>query len=606
MQTNTLFLHIMLLLSCIPTQIDSAASSSNASIPSCSTDRSNSSFRDDMNPHLFVEDSSFVDPSGLRRQHAAMQRGPSINQNDDSLHLQSLLSMHQIELPNMHIATQRIEQLTAEHSGLTDVLDRFRNPAKYLRIKYPTRMLFTGPSGSGKTTGAEALARYCGMTCLFVKGSSVGTTYMNSGSQFFKKFFECLIKHPENPYLVIVDELSTVTQFSDSEKDAQQFKTATEFWLGLDAIQKYRHICLVGTDNRDPEDLPEQLKTRFKYNTFHFQNGNVNTIIMMMKSILNKIDPSAASSSSEPTAPLHNCSDSFLHGLAKSVSHISYREIEELVEKSIAHALIKSDNPHTVVEEIHMKAIFNLHKDPTWYQQAWKERNLYLKSIVSPRALNLYLACTGIGLRFFTEKYSKVGAGLQALALITCALRPKAEHEANDLQMLLGLYHIFESHESHAQFLTSFNQQRDDRCEDKNLDNTRYDQQRKDREKDKQDQWLQFYKSHGLTSRADYSKHLKLKFNVLEENLNEISLIEDVNERNNAKKNLLLLFQESLNNTLHQRYWYERSKSHFFNDGILNHTLGKKDVLSYQEKNLITTSFEKYQYEIPKTIHEYL
>lgn len=495
MSTNNLFLHIILLLSCAPMQHSYAASSSDISLPGSSTDRPNTSFHDDMNPHLFVESGSFVDPSGLRRQHAAMQRGTSINQNDGPLPLQSLLSMHQIELPSMQIATQRIQQLTVEHSGLADVLDRFRNPAKYLRIKYPTRMLFTGPSGTGKTTGAEALARYCGMTCLFVKGSSVGTTYMNSGSQFFKKFFECLIKHPENPYLVIVDELSTVTQFSDSEKDAQQFKTATEFWLGLDTIQKHRHICVVGTDNRDPNDLPEQLKTRFKHNIFHFQNGNVSTIVAMMKNILNKTDPTAPSTSSEPTALLHNCSDSFLHRLAQGVSHLSYREIEELVEQSIAHALAQSDNPHAIVEEAHMQNIFNLHKDPTWYQKAWKERNLYLKSIVSPRALNLYLACTGIGLRFFTEKYAKVGSGLQALALITCAFRPKAEHEANDLQMLLGLYHIFESHESYAQYMRTFNLQQDNRNEDKNLDKARYAEQKLNRIEDKGTQAIQ----HGLS-----------------------------------------------------------------------------------------------------------
>ena len=81
------------------------------------------------------------------------------------------------KLPNKAIAKKRIQKAKDEHPGLGHIIKQLKDPEHYARVKYPSRLLFIGPSGCGKTTTAEALAKYCGMTCIFIKASSIATTY---------------------------------------------------------------------------------------------------------------------------------------------------------------------------------------------------------------------------------------------------------------------------------------------------------------------------------------------------------------------------------------------------------------------------------------------
>jgi AAA+ superfamily predicted ATPase len=274
--------------------------------------------------------------------------------------LKTLMIRHKTELPSLEIAEARISSALGQYQGLAGIVRCLQNESEYKRVSYPSRILFTGPSGCGKTELAKSIARICNMHCLFIKGSSVANTFQNSGSVFLDNLFQQLCAHPEEKFLVIFDEISCVSQLSNDGKDPQKDLTATAFWLGLDQIANKRHICIIGTDNQDPDKLSDQLKTRFSGKLFHFKHANVSTIVNMMEECLNfNPDSNRALSSNAPA--LHNCSDGFLKTMAQRVSHLSLREIKGFIEEAIELAIYDSQNSNGTVLEKHIRAVWNHH-----------------------------------------------------------------------------------------------------------------------------------------------------------------------------------------------------------------------------------------------------
>lgn len=351
------------------------------------------------------------------------------------------------KLPSKEMTDKVIKDAKRQHPKLRQAIKQLKDTSdRYVRVKHPTRMLFVGPSGCGKTTVAEAIAKHCELTCIFVKASSIATTYQNSGAQFFEMLFRSLKEDDREDYLVIIDEISLVTQMSSDERELQQNKMATAFWLGLDEIRNERHICVIGTTNIDPKTLPEQLKTRFANNIYYFEQPKIDTVINLIKDNLNFVPKYGPHRTKRPElGKLYNCSNEYIQQLAECVSHLSLREIEDLVEKAKVLAISESNDPYAPVTSTHLEKAFAEYT-PSWYAKAWRSKATYFKPLVSPRVLTLYAAVAGLIMHFYTKQYREQGLFVTALASVINNFLPRPNGESADMPLFSNIAHWFTSY----------------------------------------------------------------------------------------------------------------------------------------------------------------
>lgn len=373
---------------------------------------------------------------------------------------------YKTDLPSDEEAKTIVSRLKKEHPDLKCIIKCIKNPDAFKRVKYPSRLLFVGASGCGKTIAAKAIAKRYGSKCVFVKGSGVGDTYQNSGATFIGYLFDGLLERPEQPVVVIFDELMAIARFVDNDKEIQQNKTAMAFWQALDDCAQKRHICVIGTDNGDPKKLADQLKTRFAHNIFEFNHVAQSDMVVIIKECLER----------DSIGESHACSDEFLKQLAQSVEHLSIREIEDLIEKSkmLAIGEKKELDPNAKVTERHLLQIFNKYRELTWAEKLWTERNKHFRNLMSARAVSLYMTLGGIGLEASDSPYRNYGFALTALGACMNHYWPRDEKEADDLPLLSTVSHLFAQHQSSRQWETSYSfsvkcneEAKDARIEDK-------------------------------------------------------------------------------------------------------------------------------------------
>lgn len=360
-----------------------------------------------------------------------------------------LLWRYKTDLPSEEDAASIVTRLMKDHPDLKFTIPCIKDP-NYCEGEYPSRLLFVGPSGCGKTTAAKAVATYCKVNCVFLKGSQIGNTYQNSGAVLINNLFNGLIERPNYPCIVIIDEFISVSQYTEDDKDRQQRQTAMALWQALDDCERKRHICVIGTDNGDPDKLPLPIKTRFAYNIFEFHHMNQSDIVTFMKK---RLGYSLESGAENP------CSDRALNQLAQSVKSFSWREIDILLSKSrmlAAHELhenkYKSLESKLIVKEEHLRKIFDTHRDLTWLEKVWIDRGKHLRNLVSARAISLYMTLGGIGLQASDSQYRKYGFALAALGACMNHYWPRDEKDASDLPLFSAVGHLFAQHENRRQW----------------------------------------------------------------------------------------------------------------------------------------------------------
>lgn len=382
------------------------------------------------------------DPYGLRAKATARyveSLKPKRTLSDDEFN--EMLMHHQTDLPSKEDAEDIVSGLMQEHPDLNFTIPAIKN-SDYCAGEHPSRLLFVGPSGCGKTTAAKAIARYCDANCIFVKGSTIGNTYQNSGSVLINNLFNGLLERSEQPFIVIIDEFVAASQFTSDDKDRQQHQTAMALWQALDDCEKKRHICVIGTDNEDPEKLPLTIQTRFAYNIFPFHHTNhpSNILKFMKKNLGYSLD--------EHDNP---CSDEFLTELAQSVNSLSLREINTLLGKCKLLAAHESQNPKAIVTKEHLKKIFTEHRKPTALEKIWIDRDKHFRNLTSARALSIYMMTAGLGLASQNYKCTGLLLGIGGAAI--------NHHwaEGKDLQLFSMLSHLSAQYENHQQWETSHN-----------------------------------------------------------------------------------------------------------------------------------------------------
>jgi len=400
------------------------------------------------------QDDSYVferfDPQLFKQCLPYMSYNPSRVIADDAFG--EMLAQYRTDLPHELEAKLRIQSLIEQHPALDLVIQQLTRPELFKRAKYPSRLLFVGPSGCGKTTAAKALAAYCDMTCVFIKGSAVGNTYQNSGATLINDLFRGMIERPEQQFLVIIDEFMAVAKFVDDVKEMQQNKTAMALWQALDDCESKRHICIIGTDNNDPEQLADQLKTRFKHNMFVFHAAQKNDMLTMIKECLSSQLLYATKNIKSQV-----CWDEhYLHALARSVEHLSMREVRDLIEKAHILAIAEAQDPDALVTKDHLTRVFHAYKEPSWLHKIWMHRERHIKNLVSMRAVTLYMAISGMILRLYTEQYKDHGTMLATLGMMLNHFWPKGEKDAGDMPLLSAVSHLFAQAENHDQFKVTY------------------------------------------------------------------------------------------------------------------------------------------------------
>jgi SpoVK/Ycf46/Vps4 family AAA+-type ATPase len=520
--------------------------------------------------------------------------------HDDNLSY--LLARYQTNLPTESQAQHHIEAMKFRHPEWANEFARkishLQNPLIYKGVRYPSRMLYHGPSGCGKTYTTLALAKICNMECLLIPGSSVETSYRRSGPEFLETLFQTLLTYPNRRFLIVFDELRVLAQYSKDERDIHQHATVTKLWQCLDLIEKQRHICVVGTDNLDPQKYESQMQTRFFNSIFKFNRADASSAagLSMLRlatirenSIALSIPHDSSSSMNSAVGSstdfaeqsfMHNntvknltrdFTDKQLEGYLSGVSHLTDREKLELVQCAAEIAVFNELNSPTESSEIALK-VCHLNEAFKKYQRTCIQRffsHPFVKQLCSVRALSYYIAAASFGLRIYDPTYIPHSTKLIVVAQCINALDPNNKEKLRDLQLFNALTTTVEYYESHKRYCdglrrqqealkldaeryeqsrkdfiadwetenTRYEQSRIDRDNALKLDADRYEQSRKDLEEDERRHIAQFRIDQSYALRGQYIKGIDMVFDVLEQNLLAAQDISDLHQRASTIEN---------------------------------------------------------------------
>lgn len=147
---------------------------------------------------------------------------------------------------------------------IKQIITALNNPT-ILGNDTPKKILLVGPPGTGKSTLAQAMAVATDRQIVFVHAPSLVNEYVHSGAANLRRLFEPLFdladSDPDQSYIVVIDEMTALTdQFKNEKGDSME--NATALWLLLDECAKRANILFMGITN-DAKKMPAQLKSRF-------------------------------------------------------------------------------------------------------------------------------------------------------------------------------------------------------------------------------------------------------------------------------------------------------------------------------------------------------
>lgn len=312
-----------------------------------------------------------------------------------------MLREYQEKLPSRQKATNAVNRLIKYHPTLRPLIERVKN--RDVPEEDILRVLFVGPSGYGKTYIAKALAKYWKTQCIFVSGSYFGSTRYPEVVNIFN-LFTALLERPEQSFTVIIDHFMLPARFI--EGNDHQNAIARALWQSLDACRQTKHICVVATDCGDSKRLFNEFKVPFAYNIFEIGPMQTEDIIEIMQEFLGN-------------KGRVQCSQECLHRLAKSVKHLSIREIDDLIDESKALAIMETENPDALLTDQHLEQTFEELREPTFFEKLWASRRKYWNNICSTRNMVTGMFIAGTGLCAY-NKYRREGFTLSVLgALLT-------------------------------------------------------------------------------------------------------------------------------------------------------------------------------------------
>lgn len=334
------------------------------------------------------------DPAGL-------QRAAELQLFVEQAPINDVLQKYSTKLPSSNEASFTVDDIIRRHTWgekFNRSVQKLKFPKMYERITTSPRMLFTGPSGCGKTFAAKALAIETGMECIFIRSLSIKLGGPSSAPNFLTTLLHRLADQPDRRFLVILDDISPLSEA----------RNVLYLWRQLTNFTNLKNVCLVGTDQNDPNDYERSLRQYFTFNIYKFEHVQLPGILTIMKqrmkseNAFKEIQAEASSSTvtNERIPKLyHVCSEEFLIKKAKEASHFSIRVIVEFMEQAKAIAAeenldlwIAEQDPISkqalkdrpiVVEERHLNKVWQCHVRGT-------KPNYYIENLTSPTAVSTY------------------------------------------------------------------------------------------------------------------------------------------------------------------------------------------------------------------------
>lgn len=120
------------------------------------------------------------------------------------------------------------------------------------------RLLLMGAPGTGKTSMGKAIAAECGIPCFMYDGTSIATSYKDSGSNNLDKIFTHAVDNM--PCVLIVDEIGALLQRYHNKHDTESLMLI-KLWQLIDECAK-KPILFIATAN-ELEGMPGALESRF-------------------------------------------------------------------------------------------------------------------------------------------------------------------------------------------------------------------------------------------------------------------------------------------------------------------------------------------------------
>lgn len=288
-------------------------------------------------------------------------------------------------------------------TGILDIVEQLNNPEEYGRNQ--NYLLLVGPSGVGKSSLGRAIAQKTGRKAVYVKCSSLQTSYQNSSSENLISLVSQVeaAANSNEKYVIILDEINCLFQ----KKTPNSEDASAALWQSLDDLLGNQNIFVIGTTNTT--ELPTQLETRFFDSILKVELPDLKARSSILKYRLkdHSYNFHNAKCKSLSTCP---CTNNYFEILAQQLDGMSGREITIFIDGVIG---LKKKAKDSYVSDVHIKEA--LRKIPT--KSTLSKIREYIKGIDSITLTFMGISVTAVGVCLGLYVASKNAARAEQLAL---------------------------------------------------------------------------------------------------------------------------------------------------------------------------------------------
>lgn len=200
-------------------------------------------------------------------QPSSSTSAPLIDENyepaDEETH-EGLFSNHRrtVKLETGTALDQNLVELCYQSApqAIKDIVFKFQNQ-KICEPNMPKAVLLYGPEGTGKNTIAKMIAQKANPAMLYhwVHAGALLDTFKNGVEESLRSSIE-FAAHINKPCVILIDEVDTLTDSHDNEKDPNHSITATISYI-LDKYEHQKNIFFVFATNK-LKKIPSKLRSR--------------------------------------------------------------------------------------------------------------------------------------------------------------------------------------------------------------------------------------------------------------------------------------------------------------------------------------------------------
>ena len=161
------------------------------------------------------------------------------------------ISLNQVPLEERSVAWDAIGGLSSVKRTLTETLlwpSRFEGIFKKCQVKLRSGILLYGPPGCGKTLIASAVAKYCGMNFMSVKGPEILNKYIGASEQAVRDLFEKA--QAAQPCVLFFDEFDSVAPRRGHDQTGVTDRIVNMMLTQLDGAEELKGVYVVAATSR--------------------------------------------------------------------------------------------------------------------------------------------------------------------------------------------------------------------------------------------------------------------------------------------------------------------------------------------------------------------